>query len=402
MRPTLVFTAAGLFLFFSIGVARFHSQRILQRQVAQAAQAENELPRRILWVWERPEDLHHLDPNSTGLAILEETLRLGSSVTPFERHQPVLIPPKARRIAVVRVETDHRFSAHADDVALLRSTVTDLVRVSSQPGIAALQIDFDAKRSERAFYRRLLAQLRQQMPPMLPLDITALFSWCSTDDWIGDLPINAAIPMYFRMEPDRRRQLVTSAPEVRLREPLCMRNVGVSTTQTVTFHRARLLLSAGRRSEAQTVLTDFSSRLDELPPAEREPSSVNALRGLEMLASPTEAGFLSFVPRNMLLASSEEYASFLDCREVRKNPNRHHDCVSSVDPEQLDTDASRILNQQAPLSVWLGSARLPTSLPSSGPLSPLRAGQELSSWKIGKKRLLFSHCFRKRCENKPR
>jgi len=69
------------------------------------------------------------------------------------------------------------------------------------------------------------------MPPTLPLDITALVSWCSTDDWIGDLPINAATPMYFRMEPDRRRLLITSAPEYRLHEPLCTGSAGVSTAE---------------------------------------------------------------------------------------------------------------------------------------------------------------------------
>ena len=127
--------------------------------------------------------------------------------------------------------------------------------------------------------------------------------------------------------------------------------------QTITFHRARLLLAVRRVSEARTVLTDFSSRLQQLPAAEREPSSVNALHGLEMLAAPTLAEFLSFAQRNMLLASSEEHASVLDCREVMKNPNRHYNCVSSLNPRQLDADAARILNQQAPLSVWLASAR---------------------------------------------
>jgi hypothetical protein len=86
------------------------------------------------------------------------------------------------------------------------------------------------------------------MPPKLPLDITALVSWCSTDDWIGDLPINAAIPMYFRMEPDRQRLLVTSAPDYRLSEPLCTQNVGVSITEPWPEGRAekRIFIFADR------------------------------------------------------------------------------------------------------------------------------------------------------------
>jgi hypothetical protein len=82
-----------------------------------------------------------------------------------------------------------------------------------------------------------------------------------------------------------------------------------------------------------------------------------------MLAAPTEADFLSFVPRRMLLASSEEYASVQNCLAVMKSPNRHYNCVPSVETQQLDSDAARILNQQAPLSVWLASARS-TSLSS--------------------------------------
>jgi hypothetical protein len=189
------------------------------------------LPRRILWVWERPEDLSQLNASTTGIAVLQETLRLGSSVTPIARHQALLLPDRIPRIAVVRIETDQRFTAHSKDRMLLHAAVADLLRISQQQGIAALQIDFDAKKSEHAFYRHLLTDLRQQMPPTLPLDITALVSWCSTDDWIGDLPVNAAIPMFFRMEPDRSRLRLSEAPEYRLHEALCSGSVGVSTTE---------------------------------------------------------------------------------------------------------------------------------------------------------------------------
>jgi hypothetical protein len=103
-----------------------------------------------------------------------------------------------------------------------------LLRSAAQPGIAALQVDFDATRSQRGFYASLLAGLRRQMPPNLPLSITALASWCSNDDWIAALPVDEAVPMLFRMEPDRRGA-PADAPWFRIREPLCMGSVGVST-----------------------------------------------------------------------------------------------------------------------------------------------------------------------------
>jgi len=231
MRPSLFLSSAVLLLLSLAGSAHFYSQYMLGRRVLRAAPQQASLPQRVFWVWERPEDLHEIDPGAAGVAILEETLRLGSSVVPIMRHQPILLPERAPRIAVVRIETDPNFASHRGDTALLQRAVANLDRISRQPGIAALQIDFDAKRSERAFYRRLLGELRQQMPPMLPLDMTALVSWCSTDDWIRDLPINEATPMFFRMEPDRRRMPLDAAQEYQIHEPLCLSSAGVSTTE---------------------------------------------------------------------------------------------------------------------------------------------------------------------------
>jgi len=67
---------------------------------------------------------------------------------------------------------------------------------------AAIQIDFDATRSQRAFYRDLLTDLRGRIPNSMPLSITALASWCIYDDWIAELPVDEAVPMLFRMGRD--------------------------------------------------------------------------------------------------------------------------------------------------------------------------------------------------------
>ncbi len=65
----------------------------------------------------------------------------------------------------------------------------------------------------------------------------------------------------------------------------------------------------------------------------------------------------------MLLASSEEYSSAQECDEFMKHPARHYNCVSRVASQQLDTDAARVFNEQAPLSFWLAAAQ-------SGSISP--------------------------------
>lgn len=202
------------------------------------------LPRATLWVWERPEDLRGLAPAkgsaarmepattasmTKAIAWLDQTVVLGAAVTSVPRRQPFLYPASAVRIAVVRIQA---LPTAPLDAIQEHETAALLLNAAARPGIAALQVDFDATRSQRTFYASLLADLRKQMPTALPLSITALASWCSGDDWIAALPVDEAVPMMFRMEPDRRRaspSALSDAPQFRIREPLCMGSVGVST-----------------------------------------------------------------------------------------------------------------------------------------------------------------------------
>jgi hypothetical protein len=95
-------------------------------------------------------------------------------------------------------------------------------------------VDFDARLSERAWYGDVLRRVRAAMPVGMPLSMTALASWCSYDGgWIERLPVDEAVPMLFRMEPDRKRAGVSGwgAGDFAIREPLCMGSVGISTTE---------------------------------------------------------------------------------------------------------------------------------------------------------------------------
>ena len=144
--------------------------------------------------------------------------------------------------------------------------------------------------------------------------------------------------------------------------------------QTVTYHRARLLLAAGRAGEARSVVAAALPRIEQFAAAERQPSSVNAFRGLAMLAAPTLADFLQFAPRTMLLAESEEASSVDECQETMKEPRRHYDCTAQVAPEQMDADAAQILNGQAPLPVWLAAVQ------SSALSAQLRGAIGIAGW----------------------
>lgn len=193
------------------------------------------LPRFTLWAWERREDLRSLNPQIFAVAYLDQTITLGPTVHAQPRRDPVAFSAAMTRIPVVRIEIPRdTVLSNVQHAQALEA----LIATSREPGIAALQIDFDATRSQRAFYRNLLVDLRRRMPANLPLSITALASWCSSDDWLRTLPIDEAVPMFFRMEPHgpanfrpTRTEALWYLNSYPIREPLCQSSIGVSTTE---------------------------------------------------------------------------------------------------------------------------------------------------------------------------
>jgi uncharacterized membrane protein len=178
-------------------------------------------PRVFVWAWEHPEDLRSLDPHTVGVAFLARTVWLqDSSVAIRPRLQPLRTAPGTVLMAVVRVESGGH--AAAAPLAAAAGAIADAARL---PAVRALQVDFDAVASERSFYRALLQEVRRRLAPGLPLSITALASWCQSDDWISGLPVAEAVPMLFRMGPDHY------TPGSDFRSPLCRSSVGVSTDE---------------------------------------------------------------------------------------------------------------------------------------------------------------------------
>jgi hypothetical protein len=105
--------------------------------------------------------------------------------------------------------------------------------MANAPGLAAIQIDFDAKQSERAFYRELLQGLKPELPRAINLSITALGSWCLGDRWLSDLPVDDAVPMLFRMGPDSRKLHTLIEAQEEFPEEKCRTSYGVSTDEPI-------------------------------------------------------------------------------------------------------------------------------------------------------------------------
>lgn len=199
----------------------------------------SEFPGIIFWAWERPEDLRFINTDEIGVAFLARTVYLRNDkaiVRP--RFQPLSIKPETKLIAVTRIES--RQSAQLSP-AQRTQTVAAIAELARNERIAAIQIDFDARSSEREFYRDLLVDLRRELPETIKLSITALASWCIGDNWLTGLPIDEAVPMLFRMGVDRQNITARLGAGTDFSTPIARHSLGLSTDEPLTT------LPAGRR-----------------------------------------------------------------------------------------------------------------------------------------------------------
>ena len=56
-----------------------------------------------------------------------------------------------------------------------------------------------------------------------------------SDNWIGTLPIDAAVPMLYRLGPDRESVVTELRSARRLAEPICAGNVGYSADEPAVW-----------------------------------------------------------------------------------------------------------------------------------------------------------------------
>jgi hypothetical protein len=195
--------------------------------VAPAGASVDELPKTMLWAWQRPEELSFIDPKQVGVAYLACHLTLTADlVQQHWRNQPLTVPLNTVMEPVIRIDVDRRhpasFSARqlADVAAVIKKAAT-LARSAS------VQIDFDALETERPFYRQLLQRLHESAP-QVSISITALASWCLFDNWIKDLPVEETVPMMFSLGPERSKILLYFRDSKDFLLHGCCRSLGLS------------------------------------------------------------------------------------------------------------------------------------------------------------------------------
>ena len=197
----------------------------------------------MVWAWERPEDLGFIDSHEIGVAFLACTIRIqGDTVHVRPRLQPLHIPQETFLIAVVRIDVSRREPPRFTQ-RLHSEIVSIIAELIKRKGISALQIDYDAKKSERLFYKELIWDVRRQIPQSMGLSITALATWCIHDYWIAGLPIDEAVPMLFRIGPERD-WISLYLEEEHDFKPLCRKSLGISTDEPLLKlpHERRLYI----------------------------------------------------------------------------------------------------------------------------------------------------------------
>lgn len=197
------------------------------------ARLDNEMPRKMLWAWERPEDLRFIDANTIGVAFLAQTITLsGDRVNVRKRRQPLDVPPGTYMIAVTRIETvKHEAERATFDDEMMKRTAAAVVSTLDLPDVRGLQTDFDAVVSERKFYRLLINEIRRTTPSDTPLTMTSLASWCTGDAWFNDFPVDEAVPMVFEMgaDSDKIKNYLRNGND--WNEPLCLGSYGISLNE---------------------------------------------------------------------------------------------------------------------------------------------------------------------------
>lgn len=184
------------------------------------------VPPVVLWAWERPENLLFLDPKRTGVAFLAGTARLGPHGMDYRpRMQLLKVAPEMRLVAVVRIETSSGAMLNPE---IARKVAAVVARAGQLKGVVAVQVDFDATATQRAFYRELLTELRKQLSPAIPISITALTSWCIGDRWMSELAIDEAVPMLFRIGVGQTEVKGWMQSGREFREAVCRTSLGVS------------------------------------------------------------------------------------------------------------------------------------------------------------------------------
>lgn len=188
-------------------------------------------PNEFWWYWDRPvEQLPVPAPGVGAAVVVMHVIFSGHGYALQPRRSALRLPDGIVTMPVIHVEIDpaRPFAGNATQIDGLREVVLDVARRGDSTWV---QLDFEVKRSQREFWRAAVQEIKMTLPVGVKLSVTALASWCYEDRWLGDVPVDEIVPMYFRLKQARQAYLLRSAYGVS--EPLCATAYGVADDEPI-------------------------------------------------------------------------------------------------------------------------------------------------------------------------
>jgi hypothetical protein len=185
----------------------------------------------VLWAWERPEDLRFA-AGAVEIAVQTGFVELaGEGVEARGRRFPLEAggPPST---VVVHVQIDHERPLEWTPRLRARTGAAILHYATAVPA-PRVQLDFEVRASERAVLLDVLADLRRGLPRSTLLSMTALASWCDTEDWLERAPVDEIVPMLFRMTMGGEALRKKLAAGGDFRNPRCRAALGIATDSPI-------------------------------------------------------------------------------------------------------------------------------------------------------------------------
>lgn len=188
------------------------------------------LPTQMVWAWERAEDLRWLPPD-VGVAYVALVMELdGRKVHLRPRSKPLLLNPGTPLVPVIHVDALWHPSPVLSDKQR-DAIVKQVLRLATSGNQKVVQLDFEVRRSQRAFLEEVVRKIRAALPRDYALSITALASWCAGDYWLDDLQADEIVPMVFRMAADDGEIRALLARRSQFPRERCMAAAGLATDE---------------------------------------------------------------------------------------------------------------------------------------------------------------------------
>lgn len=180
-----------------------------------------------VWAWERPEDLRFLGRDAE-VAVQTGFIELsGDRLIVRGRRHPLQVATEQVTTTVVHVQIDPRrpLAWKPERAAQVAHAV---LRLGRRTGVRRLQLDFEVRASGRPILLSVLREVRAGLPAGVELSMTALASWCQTEDWLADAPVDEIVPMLFRMGSSGERLKAGLAAGDDFANPACRTALAIS------------------------------------------------------------------------------------------------------------------------------------------------------------------------------